>query len=633
MVLACALGRAAEGNTAYLEELRGRADAASLHAHPQWLALLHFEGDVLWPGRHGHAERAELYLHPRGHRDARAELQATLEAFLDPEALRKDVEHPQCAFIARRRFLDEQLALDDARFRREPCPQFEAWRQGLGATGVSLIYPEGFMNNPASMFGHTLLRLDAQGEAGDVLGYAVDFTGQIGDDGENLLYLLKGVFGLYGGRFGINPYYEQLRRYAEWENRDIYEYRLDFDESELDWLLMHLWELRGVHFPYWFFTKNCSYQLHRLLEVAKPDLRDADALRPFVIPVDTLRAVVDHPGLVIERRHRPSPLSVLEHQLDQLSGPERKLARALAHGRIEPDAAAVMALETPRRAAVLAVAYDWLRYRLVVGRTDQAASQGVARQLLLARSRLGEAARALSLDDPPQPAIPPEESHSTAMGGVYGGWRDGESFVDLELRPSFHTLIDRQGGLPRDMQIRFLAGRLRIHPESSRVRLQQLVLMDVVSLSPRSRVMDPIAWRFASLVDTRRLRRAGAWSDATVWRSDAGVGLAARPLAFLHASILGTLRFDVGPQLDSDVGLGFGGEARIQVGGPRDLFAQAIFVDVTQFVAGETGLNLRAGGALRVTLYRNAALIFEGAYHRVREDGFGEARAGLNVFF
>jgi hypothetical protein len=93
---------------------------------------------------------------------------------------------------------------------------------------LTLIFPEGFMNNPASIFGHTLLRVDAGSDDGreDLLGWAVDFTAKAGD--ELLpLYMAKGVFGFFPGLFG-SPYYQQLKRYADW-NRDIWEYRLDVD--------------------------------------------------------------------------------------------------------------------------------------------------------------------------------------------------------------------------------------------------------------------------------------------------------------------------------------------------------------------------------------------------------------------
>ena len=47
---------------------------------------------------------------------------------------------------------------------------------------------------------------------------------------------------------------------------------VDVTVAEIDFLLMHLWELREAEAPYYFFTRNCSYELLRLLEVAVPEL-------------------------------------------------------------------------------------------------------------------------------------------------------------------------------------------------------------------------------------------------------------------------------------------------------------------------------------------------------------------------
>ena len=167
-----------------VDTLLEQAERMALHRHPQWLALLHFEPDLLRPGVRSHAS-SDFFLSPRGNRDARAELEATLRAFFDPDAALRDGQHPQCGFIARRHWLMEQLEGGGESMPLLECAHYEAWRQGLRAKGVTLIYPEGFMNNPASMFGHTLLRIDvaSNGSAQEVLGHSVDFTGEAGGDG------------------------------------------------------------------------------------------------------------------------------------------------------------------------------------------------------------------------------------------------------------------------------------------------------------------------------------------------------------------------------------------------------------------------------------------------------------------
>ena len=205
------------------------------------------------------------------------------------------------------------------------------------------------MNNPASVFGHTLLRIDVAGDAesDEILGWAVDFTAETGDD-DGVVYMAKGVTGRYPAAFGVRPYYQQLKRYSDWENRDIWEYRLNLDESQRELLLMHLWELQSVEFPYYFFTRNCSYELLRLLDASVAELDASAGFRGPVIPVDTVRALTERPGFVTNIRYRPSPATKLRAALRGLETGDESRVREIVEGRLDPADEALE--EAPARA-------------------------------------------------------------------------------------------------------------------------------------------------------------------------------------------------------------------------------------------------------------------------------------------
>ena len=92
--------------------------------------------------------------------DPAAELEATLRALLEARTdrgrRRRALSLPRPRELARARSSGVPLE----RFAAAPCPALDEWRKGLAPRGITLIFPEAFMNNPASMFGHTLLRLD-----------------------------------------------------------------------------------------------------------------------------------------------------------------------------------------------------------------------------------------------------------------------------------------------------------------------------------------------------------------------------------------------------------------------------------------------------------------------------------------
>ncbi len=158
------------------------------------------------------------------------------------------------------------------------------------------------MNNPSSMFGHTLLRFDRAGqdEKTRLLSYAVNYGAVTGND-NGLLFAVYGLTGGYPGTYSVMPYYQLVRQYTDFENRDIWEYQLNLTPAEVRRLLEHLWELREQYADYYFFDENCSYQLLFLLDVARPGLRLADRFPVYAIPVDTVRAVVRQDDLLVAR--------------------------------------------------------------------------------------------------------------------------------------------------------------------------------------------------------------------------------------------------------------------------------------------------------------------------------------------
>jgi hypothetical protein len=625
----------AHRSSASLLDLLERADRQKLYEAPGWLALLHYETRWPLPGSRSPVLTPTFFLSERGNRDPRAELHATLRAFFDPGATMSSGEHPQCAFIARRHWLEQRLELRPGILPRVDCSAFERWRADLDARGLTLIFPEGFMNNPASIFGHTLLRIDvtSQGGAEEILGWAVDFTARTADD-PVVVYMARGVAGYYPASFGVRPYYQQLKRYSDWENRDIWEYRLDVDQTQLDFLLMHLWELRGVEFPYYFFTRNCSYELLRLLDVAIPDLDASSRFRGPVIPVDTVRVLAAHPGLIEATRYRPSPETKLRAALRSLSREDRGRVHAIAEGRLDPADPTLRRLPLERRARVLDVAYEQLRYAYLAGNVSEDASRGLSRRILVARSHvaLPPTEKDSATAAVPQPMVRPDEGHGSARLTVSTGWRDEEAFMELGVRPAFHDLMDSGGGYPEAMQVRFLDTRLRIYPESGRVRLQELTLFDVGSLSPRSRVFRPWAWSVGTGMRTRRVPDEGDLEDASTWGSHIAAGLASDPGASLLLYGLADVQLDVGPDLEHSVAFGPGARFGVFVGGREARWRGNLFGQVSRFALGDTTTFLRSGAALRLTTTRNTALGLECGVNHSYGETWLDARLQLSLY-
>ena len=611
-------------------DLLERAAALGLARDPTWQALLHVAPASFGLRRQSEIPGGRFFLAEDGRTSPAAELEATLRGLLQPPAEGDAAVH--CRFPARARWLARELGVPEERLAPAPCPALDEWRRGLAPRGITLIFPEAFMNNPASMFGHTLLRLDVADpkEPRNLLAYAIDFTANSGGDA-GPIFLAKGTLGFYPGYFALNPYYRKLELYGDWQNRDIWEYPLDLSPEEVELVLLHLWELDDVAIPYYFFRQNCSYQLIRLLAVARPQLDFRHGFPGGVIPVDTVRDVLEQIGLAGEVRYRPSPATELGVLLGALTAEDRRLALALARGEVEPEDERVAGRGPAERGALLGAAYEALKYAFLQGEVEEAESRDRSYRLLVARSR---AARG-GTPPVPRPAVRPDEGHGTALLALGGGVEDDEGYVELRLRPSFHGLLDPDAGFPGDSSISFLDTRLRYFPGSGRVRLEELVLVELQSKTPRDDFFHPLSWGLETGLRTRLFPEADGELDRNlVWRTGGSLGFTFAPgRGPLSVYALGDVRLEVGSGFDHGWAFGPGGELGVELSVPGDRWQGRLYGRGTRFVVGDRQTHLEAGLGQRLTLTRTTAAVAEVGVEYYRGESWLDASLSLQWTF
>ncbi len=541
----------------HLRKLTEDARALRLAQRPQWHALLHY-APTLGGGFESEADDPRFFLSERGKRDPVAELEATLAAFFSPQPVHERGEPAQCAFIARYRWLRGELDFDAARLREHRCERFEAWYRAVDPHALTLVFPADYLNNPSSMFGHTLLRVDPAGDAAEtpLLSYAINYGAVTGDDG-GVFFAVKGLTGGYTGLFSIAPYYEKVREYSDLENRDIWEYALRVTPAEVQILIGHLWELRGVGFDYYFFTENCSYQLLTLLDVARPSLQLARQFDAWVIPADTVR-VLREEGLLGTATYRPAASTRLAQDAARLPDADRQLARQLAEQPGEPGSpgGAAGAGATPRE--VVELAYDYLHYERLAGRAEGPDRAQRLHELLQARAQLGAVSPVRTYA---RPAMRPDEGHPTAMLSAGVGVQSPDTFLSVRFRPAFHDRLDPSGGYKNGAEIAFFDMRLRHFPTDDRLVVERFGVVDILSLSPRDRLFRPWSWGVRAVWDRRPLP-AGAAGDELTFAIEGGAGIARR----LGDEVLGYAFLDMNVEVNDDFADGYALGPGIRVG-------------------------------------------------------------------
>jgi len=589
----------------YLQTLIVRAHAAHLAADPEWRALVHYRANLILPGVTGQADDPDFYLAPDGKTDPRAELDATLRAFFAPPVIETDkLQHPQCRFIARYYWLRKTLHFDPKRLPPQTCGRFNKWRASLRASALTLVFPSAYINNPSSMFGHTLLRVDAadQDERTRLLAYAVNYAVGPGSD-NGVLFTLKSLIGAYPGLFSISPYYVKVREYSDMENRDIWEYRLNFTQEEIDRLLRHAWELGPTRFDYYFFDENCAYYLLSLFDVARPSLHLTDSFRFWVIPVDTVRRVVEQPGMLAQVVYRPADNTRLRDRLVRMTATEHREVRLLALDG--PQAVPLQDMPAVEQARLLEGAYALVRHQDADNQRGHEGAARVSRALLLARSRLP-----VGLGDtaPPVPTVRPDQGHKTRRLALGVGRRDGRNFQSLMVRPAYNDLLDPSGGYTNGAQINFMDIALRRYQGRGSVELERLTLVDILSLFPRDDFFKPVSWKINTGI-ARTRRRDG--QHVAVYHTNGGAGLAfgSWDSAVAYGFMEGTL--DAGHSLRRNYALGVGPSVGLFVQ-PVTSWKLDLFARLQDYVLGDThhtseislaqSLSFGRQHALRLTL-------------------------------
>ncbi len=485
----------------YLRLLIDQARHMRLADQREWHLLLHYQ-ERLFGGYESQQDDPGFFLSSNGKIDPESELAATLAQFFSSELVGRSKQPAQCAFIARYHWLKEQLKFDPTRLLPIACERFDRWYEDFEAQSISLIFPSAFLNNPASMFGHTLFRVDQKGQTEQtrILAYTINYAADV-PRGAGLAYPIRGIFGSYKGYFSTIPYYLKVQQYRDIENRDIWEYRLNLTENQLRRLLMHAWELGNAYFDYFFFKENCSYHLLALLDYADPDLHLTDEFVGWTVPADTVRLIVSKPGLVSHVTYRPSRSTVIKRKRESLPTAERDLAHRITQDVEEMISPAFAQLIPAKQAFLLDLASDYLRYRIETTDSPNPEWKERNRAVLTARSQL----RIPSEEFTVRPfARQPELGHKMHRAAIGGGWRNNDTFEEATFRGGYHDLLDPEVGYTPDAQIEMAAITVRHYNRADQTRVERATLLSLLSLSPIDSVFHAPSWKLNVGMNTIR---------------------------------------------------------------------------------------------------------------------------------
>lgn len=481
-------GNDLNNNLNYKDKLISEAIEKELFEDKYWHTLLHYKGS--YDNYKSLIDDPKFFFSVNGKRNPKEELVATIESFFNTQLDIDNPLHNQCRFIARYNWLKDKLDFDSSHLTEAPCQVFYDFIKQVEPTTATLIFPTAHMNNPASMFGHTLLRINTKFKS-KLLSYALNYSAQTNDtNGVNFAF--KGLFGFYKGGYSIHKYFEKVNTYSDIKYRDIWEYELNFTEEEVLKLLRHLWELTDIYSDYYFLDENCSYNLLYLLESARPSLDLTNNVAGFgfwVIPIDTIRKALDS-SLIAESIYRPSKASKINYIASLLTGEQQEVSSQISRGQLTPASTVKYNKETQIKILDLSAEYSQAQF------ADNKITKEDYRKnfmsILNVRKELGSGESDTHYEVPAP--IEPTLGHKSGMIGIGGGVKRREPFAEFQYRSAFHDMLDIDLGYLEGSSIEFPSFTVRNYTELDYFELEEVNLITIRSLSPRNVFFKPLSW-------------------------------------------------------------------------------------------------------------------------------------------
>ncbi|QTQ12753.1 DUF4105 domain-containing protein [Treponema parvum] len=449
-----------------------KAQEMRLSEDPYWHTLLHYK--PAGEGRYKSLiDDPKFFCAKNGKTDPAAELSATLKAFF---ALPVEGErHAAARFPGRYAWLCRKLGLQTQDFPYDGDAEYSSLIKLLRPGSIYLVFPSGYMKNPASVFGHTLILVETEGRP-QLLANSISY-GAITTLNTGFVYALLGLVGGFHGYYGFSPYYEKIKEYANMDMRDMWEYRFNFTEEEKDRLLRHLLDMTGIYSNYYFISENCSYNLLFLIEAARPETKITQVVSGVVEPVATIKAMYSA-GLYDDFVYRPSLFKRIETLKTALSAEQNRYVKSLCTGKKTVKDFPFETSDKETQAVIWEISAEYLQYLLNNGKISPEEYRPRYVEVLSERRKLG----AIKYDAKTEIPKAPHTAHGSKKIALGCGKDAGGNYLGFNCRLTAHEQLENSAGYSDNSQLLFFNVDGRLRPMTNEFYLKHALLADIISL-------------------------------------------------------------------------------------------------------------------------------------------------------
>lgn len=475
----------------------------SLGQSTAWVRLLYLNDDSGMPAQPRITDDA-FYFTEGPIIDPVAELTATYRAQFQSTSTVDD-QHPICAFPSRYLWINDALGRESDIDLLERCDAFRHWSGLDQFDRVSLVMVDGYYGNPASSFGHLVVRLGSHDSSRTLLDTSINYGARIPEGDGPMTYIAKGLTGGYQASFTREDFYRQDLVYSRTEYRDMWNYELDLDADERLRLVAHFWELMGHPATYFFVKNNCAYAVAEALETVLDREMVSDRV-PWYPPVTLFHELeqLEQSGeetLIRERTFIPSQKRRMAVLMRSLSEQEAATVQSYVSNPDQPLDTLLAGYSSSQATRILEALIDYTdfliqgypelgtplyeqRRRLLMARLPYPAGRSLEAPVIEGGTPPGQTARTFRLELGAQ-------SRADTESAIFGVYPYQTAPTDL--------------GNPDLSELTLLAPQVRIDDE---VALQNLTVIRVSQRSDRRQSIPgetPLSWTIDLGID--------CWSD------------------------------------------------------------------------------------------------------------------------
>lgn len=523
------------------EYVKDLALSERLYESQLWLKLLNYsprnsnqnsyESVILSPS---------FFLADNGRIDPKSELLATIDSFF--QLSNNDNEHSICRFPARFLWLNKMLHFDKNSLPRVQCSDYEVWHRKHTISSISIVFATGYLGNPASYYGHLLLKLNSEKKVSNtsLLDTSVNFGAIVPDAEDPLTYIAKGLFGGYDSGFTHISYYFHTHNYGETEMRDLWEYELDLSPSEVEFLVAHTWEVLGKKYTYYFLNKNCAYRMAELIE-----LLDGVTLLSgneyWLTPQEIIQNIenTQRAGkpLIREIHYFPSRQSRLYSKFSTLTNDEKSSLKYIIYENEAIEGHQFQNSNLHSKHKILDTLLDYYQFITVVNEDSDNKEQ--YRKMLSKRYQLAPGQPKYNTVDIEKGPHRGRPASRLSVSSLYNEEKKLGSL--FHLRPAYYDELDAEQGHVANSSLKMAALSVDIYDEKPRIR--QFDIVDITSIHRESTSLPGdknFAWKLNLGIHRQNL--ACESCNVLRFRGDAGLSFPVLPMLTVSAFVGGAIQ-------------------------------------------------------------------------------------------